>query len=158
MNVFIYIRTHINDPCECGTFGVCDCMGSFRNYNYDAVLGIGGKSPWKGCENIAQRLTWVGICPHKKDPPAGKTCSETKKRFRGPLVTFEHFCLMNEKGPLLSECAPWLNDHLFPEGKHRRYIMSKNLSDQKIRYEIEGLMKEYHNCPSSGDGCKCAQS
>lgn len=157
MRVLIYRRTHIDDPCKHGIFGVCDCMGKFRNWKYDAVIGIGGESPDKGCEGIIRKLTWIGIAAQKSNLVVNrKTCQNTKKRFRGPLVKFKHFCLMNEDGPDLKDCAPKLAEHMFTDKQIPRAAVSKSRPDE-IQKEISELLQKYKKCPPS-EKCKCGQS
>ncbi len=127
--VFIYRRTHTDDPCKCGVFGVCNCMGSKRKHHFNAVLGIGGAKPWKESKGIARRLTWVGV-GRRPDGPAD-ACSE-------PLVTFEHFRLMNEEGPLLKDCAPLLGEYMFAQGRIPRSAISCSLP-KHIGEQVRGL-------------------
>lgn len=87
MRVLIYKRTHKHDPDERGIFGIQDCMGQIRNWNYDAVIGIGGKSAWKGHTDIKYKINWIGLEP--------KVVGSTK---RGNLVAFAHFGLYEENG------------------------------------------------------------
>ncbi|MGI9558643.1 MAG: hypothetical protein ACR2NQ_03095 [Thermodesulfobacteriota bacterium] len=131
-------------------------MGSFRNSNFDAVIGIGGKKPWKGSEGIAYKLTWVGIHPEKSSVKEGKRCSSTEKSFRGQIVGFRHFCCMNEKGPKLEDCAPKLAKYMFE--KKIRLALSQNLPIY-LQKEIGNLVKTYKNkiCPPS-EKCQCGQS
>jgi len=42
MRILIYKRTHTGDPDLKGRFGIHDCMGRVRDYDYDAVIGVGG--------------------------------------------------------------------------------------------------------------------
>ena len=58
--VLIYRRTHTGDPCDRGVFGCHGCMGKVREWKYDAVIGIGGKTAIDG---ISRKLTWIGISP-----------------------------------------------------------------------------------------------
>lgn len=61
MRILVYRRTHTGDPDgEHKEFGYHDCMGSVRDRDYDAVIGIGGKRPWPGDAGIKERVTWVG--------------------------------------------------------------------------------------------------
>ena len=144
--VFIYRRTHTDDPCKSGVFGVCDCMKTHRKRQFDAALGIGGARPWEDSKGIARRLTWVGI-GRRPDGPATWQ--------KGPLVTFEHFCLMNEEGPLLEDCAPLLAEHMFAKGKIPRSAMSCSLSPN-LQGEVQSLLRKYEACgPSAHETCQC---
>ena len=42
MRTLIYKRTHPGDPDEKGRFGICDCMGRVRAWDFEAVIGVGG--------------------------------------------------------------------------------------------------------------------
>ncbi len=157
--VFIYRRTHTVDPCQCGIFGIDDCMGQFReSWDYDAVIGIGAKNAENN--NISYKLTWVGINAHKQNLTyeVDKKCKKTdqENQLRGPLVTFNHFCLMNENGPMLCDCAPLLYHHMFINKEIRRQALSTS-RPKDIQKEITNLVNQYRNCPSSQEECQCKQ-
>ncbi len=59
----VYKRTHRGDPDDRQIFGIADCMGQVRGYNFDSVIGVGGSSPDPGHEDIAGRVTWIGLNP-----------------------------------------------------------------------------------------------
>lgn len=42
MRILIYKRTHVGDPDDSGRFGLYNCMGRVRGYDFDAVIGVGG--------------------------------------------------------------------------------------------------------------------
>lgn len=135
--VLIYKRTHTDDPDKKGIFGENgDCMGKIRGYNYDAVIGIGGKSPWKGCEGIAYKINWIGINPIKTKGPGG-----------GPLVTFSKFCLFNDKGDLVKDFAPGLHDHMYGS-VNRRYVTTVSLPENIVK-EVMGILRLAQECPPS---------
>jgi hypothetical protein len=67
LNTLIYKRTHIGDPDESGIFGVHDCMGQVRRWPFDAVIGVGGKNPWKDHKGIAYKINWIGLRPRKTE-------------------------------------------------------------------------------------------
>lgn len=95
MRTLIYKRTHSGDPDpETGVFGNNDCEGSVRDWDYGAVIGVGGISAEPRRHGIAGKLTWVGIGPQKLFDS-----SDT----RGPRVTFRHFLYFGEYGPLLTK-------------------------------------------------------
>jgi hypothetical protein len=104
MRTLVYKRTHPHDPDECGCFGVEDCMGSVRDRNFDAVIGIGGNSSEAQHHDINGKVNWIGIGPHKHEPPHG---------YRGPLVTFDHFLLFEADGPDFRELAPNLARRIY---------------------------------------------
>lgn len=163
LKVLVYRRTHTADPCQCGVFGIRDCMGKVRSWEYDAVIGIGGITA-KG--NMAYKLTWIGINAHKQDSlTVGydkkckyRKCKKTDKenQLRGSLVTFDHFCLMNGEGPMLCDCAPLLYHHMFKCEEIRRYAWSTSRPED-IQKEIANLVNQYRNCPSSQEECQCKQ-
>ena len=88
MRTFVYKRTHKGDPDGQGRFGIEDCMGRLRRCAFDAVIGVGGISVWSRDRGISRKVNWIGIGPSKKTLPSR----------RGPLVTFDHFELFEEKG------------------------------------------------------------
>ena len=115
----IYKRTHPGDPSPDGVFGFEDCMGRVRARQFDAVIGVGGTSGEPRAYGIDRRLNWVGVGAHAlKRRPFG---------YRGPLVTFDHFLLLEDEGPILTEIAPALARHVF--GRNRRVVMSDGLNE-----------------------------
>lgn len=136
-NVLIYKRTHKGDPDSNGIFGIHNCMGSIRDREYDAVIGIGGKRPWKRFEGIGLRVNWVGIVPTKHDGSGGKAS----------LVTFSKFCLFDEKGPFVKKIAPRLYKHMYVDA-HRRVVMSSSLSSAVLGEVIE-ILKLADKCAGS---------
>lgn len=166
LKVLIYRRTHTADPCQCGVFGIRDCMGKVRSWEYDAVIGIGVKNA--AADNISYKLTWVGINAHKQDSLTvgyDKKCkyrkckkANMKNQLRGPLVTFDHFCLMNDKGPMLYDCAPQLCHHMFTNGKIPRYaLLTPTDCPQNIWQEVTNLINQCQNCLPSQEECQCKQ-
>lgn len=114
--VLIYKRTHKGDPGKNGIFGIHNCMGRVRNRVYDAVIGIGGKSPWQGNENIAKKVNWIGRFPKKV------YCRKNPKK---PCVFFKKFCLLEESGPSVEVIAPKLFNYMY--NGNRRTVMSTSL-------------------------------
>jgi len=84
--VLIYKRTHTGDPSPSGIFGIHDCMGIIRDRHFTDVIGIGGKSPDKGSEDIAYKINWIGTGAKKVELVEN----------RGAEVIFDHFCLFEE--------------------------------------------------------------
>lgn len=114
-NTLIYKRTHTGDPNTSGTFGIENCMGQVRGWPFDAVIGVGGKSPDTGHQDISRKINWIGIGPFK----------EPRRGFKGLLVTFERFVLWEETGPDLNEVAPHLFKYMFVD-QHVRAVKSKS--------------------------------
>jgi len=131
MNTLIYKRTHRGDPDESGVFGRRDCMGPVRKWKFDAVIGVGGKRPWPGHEEIANRITWIGIDPKKT--------TSRKSTWRGPLVRFERYVLYDEKGPHLNRKAPKLFKYMFKD-RQVRAVMSQSLSGT-IQEEVARILR-----------------
>ena len=139
VNTLIYKRTHKGDPDESGNFGCYDCMGKIRSYNFDAVIGVGGKKPIKRDKDIALKINWIGLGPTKRYV-FGK---------KGPLITFKHFCLYDYKGggPALKTMAAKIFKYMF-EDKNVRFVMSKNLPDN-MQKEITKILRLAERCPPS---------
>lgn len=144
MDTLIYKRTHTGDPNKSGIFGCHDCMGPVRGRRFDAVIGVGGKRPDRGHEDIAFKVTWVGINPSKTEAP----------NFRGPLVEFERFVLWDETGPDLRTLAPHLYRYMF-EDRHVRHVMSRSLPSE-MQEEVLAILRFAENhrddVPRSGGG------
>lgn len=127
MRTLIYKRTHTGDPDRNGWFGIYDCMGRVRTWEFDAVIGVGGMGAEPTSHGIDGLVTWIGIGPHKI-PAAGG---------RGPLVTFDHFVLFDAAGPSFARRAPLLARRLY--GNNVRVLLH-DLSDDEQR-EVERLLK-----------------
>jgi hypothetical protein len=128
MTTLIYKRTHPGDPNAQGVFGCHDCMGRVRAWDFDAVIGVGGKRPDSGHEDLARRITWVGINARK-----------TKARgLRGPLVGFARFCLWEEQGPHIRHIAPNLFRYMFVQ-RHVCAVLSNSLP-ARMQEEIQDIL------------------
>ena len=104
MRTLVYKRTHPHDPGECGCFGIEDCMGRIRAWEFDAVIGVGGNGIEAQSHNINGKVNWIGVGAHKHKPRRG---------YRGPLVTFDHFVLFEADGPNFRELAPHLAKRIY---------------------------------------------
>jgi hypothetical protein len=157
MRILIYKRTHKGDPNEDGIFGIQDCMGKIRNWNYDAVIGIGGKSPWKVDYDIKYKINWIGIEP--------KRIAKTK---RGGIFVFAHFELYEEEGKDIKDNFPNLYKYMYDKRKrfdfsnelpHEVYIEVKQILDliknsqPSEAYDIEKFEK--FDTDSDCDSSKC---
>lgn len=126
MKILIYKRTHTGDPDKNGCFGIYDCMGRIRDYNYDAVIGVGGTGREPVSYGIDKKINWVGITPAKK-------ASNTS-----PVhVKFDTFLLFEHEGPLLEAMAPHLAHRLY-DGKARFLLTGYSKSEQK---EAEAILE-----------------
>jgi len=139
MRTLIYKRTHPGDPDAKGRFGIHDCMGQVRSWDFKAVIGVGGISAEPESHGLDRKVNWIGIGPSTW-PATGK---------RGPLVTFEHFRLYDADGPSFQKLAPQL--------AHRMY--SKNVRVLMVDIDAGewGKVKKILDLvidapPSSGDG------
>lgn len=129
MQVLIYKRTHPGDPNADGAFGCEDCMGTVRKRRFDAVIGVGGIGPEAQSWGIDRRLNWVGVGAHPSESiPLG---------FRGPLVTFDRFLLLEDQGPELQRIAPALARYMY--ATHRRIVMSERLGPT-LQREVEEIL------------------
>ena len=136
--VLIYKRTHTGDPNSEGIFGINDCMGHVRNRKYEAVIGIGGKQPCRGDKDIAYKINWIGIGPTQHDG----NCNH-----RGVCVTFDKFCLYDEKGSLVKDIAPNLYTYMY-EDADRRVVMSTSLP-LDVYEEVVKILELAEKCPPS---------
>jgi len=136
MRVLIYKRTHKGDPDEKGIFGNQDCMGRIRNWNYDAVIGIGGKTTFKDDEDIKYKINWIGLEPKRFK-------SETK---RGDYVTFSHIGLFEEKGKEIDLHYPNLFAYMY--NSRKRFDMTTELP-QDVYKEVMEILDSVKNYPSS---------
>ena len=95
-------------------------MGRVRAYAYDAVIGIGGIGAEPKSFDIDRKLNWVGIAPRR--PVRGNG-----------VVTFEHFVLFDENGPLLKELAPRLARRMY--GRNARILLDGYSAQQQAEAE-----------------------
>lgn len=129
LRTLVYKRTHRGDPDDSGIFGVNDCMGEVRRWDFDAVIGVGGGRPDRGHEDIARKVNWVGI--GSRDVGNGA---------RGPRLAFDLFYRFDEIGPDLKKLAPRLFRYMF-EDRQVRAMLSQNLPDMKMQEEVQCILK-----------------
>jgi hypothetical protein len=137
MRTFIYKRTHKGDPDKEGCFGIHGCMGRFRSFAFDAVIGVGGIGSQAKAAGIDGRLNWIGVGP-RKEPSRGMS---------GPLVTFDHFVLFEEKGKKLHAKAPNLARRMYST-HGPRFLFNDKFNEAEQR-EIDRLLKAAKTRPSS---------
>lgn len=139
MRTLIYKRTHPGDPDRAGRFGIYDCMGRVRRWNFEAVIGVGGLSAGPELHGLAAKVNWIGIGPHKSDDPDK----------RGPIVTFDHFLFYGADGPDFARLAPRLAGRIYLTNV--RAVM--NRLDTWERREVDLILAMAKNAPpSSGRG------
>jgi hypothetical protein len=130
VRILTYKRTHIGDPDNRGIFGINDCMGTIRNRGFDAVVGIGSKSPWNDSIDIAGKVTWVGVGPFRMKSPT----------HRGDLIAFERFILLDGDGPDFETVAPNLAKRFY-HGKARSILTSySKIEKEEINILISDLL------------------
>ena len=135
MRTLIYKRTHDGDPDATGQFGVRDCMGRVRRWDFDAVIGVGGQGPEARSYELDGKVNWIGIGPHK----------QVGARKRGPLVTFDHFEFYGSAGPDFERLAPVLAERIY--SRNVRVLMD-DLSPTEQR-EVERILRRARNAPPS---------
>lgn len=134
MKTLVYKRTHHGDPDPSGQFGINDCMGSVRGWDYEAVIGVGGIGKEPETHGIAGKITWIGIGPNKTHCP----------NRRGPIVTFNRFVYFGASGPLLVGLAPNLAAHIY--GRNVRVLLRATAMEKA---EIDRILKLAHDAPPS---------
>lgn len=134
MKTLVYKRTHKGDPDKNGWFGIQDCMGQVRGYSFDAVIGVGGRGSRPHRQCIAEKINWIGLGARKKRHAAR----------RGPLVTFQHFRLYEEKGDYLRTRAPILAKHLY--SKNARILLNFTPAERK---EVRRILNMAKTAPCS---------
>jgi hypothetical protein len=135
MKVLIYKRTHKGDPDKEGIFGNQDCMGRIRNWNYDAVIGIGGNVPWKNDVEIKHKINWIGLEPKKINP-----------NNRGAKVVFSHFELYEGEGENIKTHFPNLFKYMY--GSRKRFDMSSDLP-KDVFEEVKQILDSIEDRPAS---------
>ena len=136
IRTLIYKRTHKGDPDANGYFGIEDCMGSVRRRGFDAVIGVGGISSEPRSQGIDRKVNWVGVGPRKTPLADG----------RGPLVSFERFVLLEEKGPDFTVLAPHLAHRMLT--RNARVIFDSFSENEQE--EIETILKLARKFASTG--------
>jgi hypothetical protein len=112
-------------------------MGRIRRLPFDAVIGVGGISGEPISQGIAGKINWIGIGARTK-PCDG---------MRGPLVTFDHFMLFEEKGREFDKIAPALAKRLYARRAPRFVFNNLNPTEQA---EIRRILKMAEDAPPSG--------
>lgn len=135
MRILVYKRTHSGDPDVSGCFGAFDCMGTVRDREYDAVVGVGGIGLEAVSNGIDGEINWIGIGPHKR-------YVDDK---RGPEVLFDHFLDFRSEGPDFRTLAPQLSVRMY--GDNVRSILG-GMSDAEQK-EAEGIVHLAQGRPRS---------
>jgi len=109
-------------------------MGSVRNWEFDAVIGVGGIGSEASSHSIDGKINWVGIGAHKGEIHGG-----------GPLVWFDKFILYEETGPDFLHLAPNLAARVY-EKNIRQILHSLTLTE---KHEAENILRLAENSSSS---------
>jgi hypothetical protein len=133
--VLIYKRTHRGDPDARGIFGIHDCMRSVRDFDYRAVIGVGGIGAEPRAQGIAGKITWIGIGP-RKIRARGRT-----------LVTFDHFILDDTDGPRFRTEAPNLGARVYRDNIR---VLIDDLTPKQSEEVAAILYRAYSAAPSPG--------
>lgn len=153
--ILVYKRTHNGDPNEAGKFGCNDCMGTVRDWDFDAVIGVGGISAT--AYKMDGKITWIGIRPleskqqavarmvRRKQPHAERmVLSNGKKISTARVVTFEHFLAFRECGyfPPSKKSTPLFTDA--PEAPHLK-AYAPTLAEKLLRNLRAPRMLDEHD-------------
>ena len=110
-------------------------MGRVRDWNYDAVVGIGGIGAEAIAHKIDRKLNWIGVGPHKTKV-AGKP---------GVQVTFDHFLYYGAAGPAFEDVAPKLAQRIY--NNNVRVLLTAYNSAETA--EIRRLLRRAATAPPS---------
>jgi hypothetical protein len=124
IRTLIYKRTHPGDPDRHGRFGIEDCMGQVRTWDFGAVIGVGGIGAEPRFHGLDRKVNWIGIGPHRIGTAR-----------RGPVLTFDRFRLFESEGPSFSELAPRLAARIY--SRNVRVVI--DLDDEERR-EVERIL------------------
>lgn len=151
LKILTYKRTHTGDPDINGIFGVHNCMGHVREYDFDAVIGVGGIGAEPRSYGIDRRINWVGINAKKGELALGHPS----------VVTFEHFVLFEDEGPLLDSLAPNLAKRMYNVGARILLSGYTEIEKDEASSIIKWVIKKYRHSgmphkthrPQGNDGC-----
>jgi hypothetical protein len=135
VRTLVYKRTHHGDPGPAGCFGVHDCMGRVRSWDFEAVIGVGGVGDEPTQHGLTDRINWIGIGPRKR----------SGRGRRGPLVTFDHYRFYGSDGPRFSKLAPVLADRMY--SRNVRALL-RDVNDRE-RSEIMRILALARGAPPS---------
>ncbi len=133
--ILVYTRTHSGDPDAGGCFGAHDCMGTVRDREFDAVIGVGRIGDEPRTHEIAGNVNCIVIGPHKATAPSK----------RGPNVRFDHFHDFGTEGPDFKKVAKELAKRMYDHNV--RHIID-DFTDAEYA-EALALLKLAENKPPS---------
>lgn len=134
MRTLVYKRTHHGDPNRDGHFGIHDCMGQVRSWDFEAVIGVGGLGAEPTRHGIEGKVNWIGIGP--------RVLGESR---RGPILGFAHFLFLGSDGPHFLDLAPRLANRIYRD--NIRVLM--NGVDRREQSEIAKLLRMARSAPAS---------
>jgi hypothetical protein len=137
MRTLIYKRTHVGDPNVMGVFGIKDCMRGVRNYEYGAVVGIGGVGSEAKSYNIDERINWIGIGPHRKAVTG----------YKGEWITFDQFLYLEGQDKFLTNVAPVLAERMYTYPAPR-FLFDDNFN-AKEQAEVSKILRLAADAPPS---------
>ncbi|MFH1066659.1 MAG: hypothetical protein V1746_01985 [bacterium] len=123
----IYKQKRTNDPDGSGWWGIHNCMKGVRNWDFDAVIGIGGKSREAKKNGIDRKITWIGI-----------GAKQHKQKGRPLLIAFKNFIRFEKSSKKLRRIAPNLSKRMY-YSKKARFIFDSFTKKQKK--EVRKLLK-----------------
>jgi hypothetical protein len=103
-------------------------MGKVRSYKFDAVIGVGGIGRMPRAEGISGKVNWIGLGSRKG-----------RREGRGPLVTFDHFVLYEEKGRDFRAIAPTLARRMY--SRNARVLLNFNDAEKAEVARLVALAK-----------------
>ena len=108
-----------------------------RVFDYDAVIGIGGVSPWKDDKGIKYKVNWIGIGPKRISPH-----NESKIN----KVVFSKFELFEENGEDIEKKYPNLFDFMYV--KKKRFSLCSSFPPE-VAEEVNMILNSVKNAPAS---------
>ena len=133
-NVLLIKQQGSRDPSDDGIWGETGCWGSFRNENFDAVLGIGGSTAYF---SISDKVTWGAIGPHEIGHDEKGNC----------IWGFERFSNPGSKGPLVEEGWPLVARTMQAAG--RRPVLHRLGTTIELDIQITELVRSFGRASAS---------
>jgi hypothetical protein len=112
-------------------------MGSIRKWEFGAVIGVGGIGAQARTEGIAGRVNWIGVGSLKRPSIEG----------RGPLITFDHFVLFEQKGRTFRDIAPTLARRMYSTNAPR--FLFNDRFNKVEQAEMDRILKMAKTAPAS---------
>lgn len=110
-------------------------MGSIRNLQFDAVIGIGALTSTAKRHGINGRINWIGVGAHRQ-------WSGPVERKHVALLRFERFLLMDSDGPFVDKECPALASRFY-EMRARYLLQGMTVQEQMEASQIILSMERY---------------